>query len=307
MITLLLDGSVFTAEQARANGITPWCLTEMVRRGRARRLLYDAYVDAAVPDSVALRAQALCLVMPDSAVICRRTAAWLYGMDAYAPNERDQAVLIECVVLARLARVRRQGVMGWEETLAPEDICTVHGVRVTTPTRTVLDLARYAPRFMGLAAVDAFCHRRLTTQAELITCAQRFRGGRNIAVARRLVEWAEPLAESPGESWLRLRILDAGLPRPEAQVKVRDAAGRVIYRLDLGYPELRIALEYDGLEFHDSPEQREHDQKRRTELERRYGWDSYGFDRGDVLGVRPTVELVVGGLLGMEPLLPRRW
>jgi AbiEi antitoxin C-terminal domain len=307
MVALLLDGSVFTAAQAKSNGITAWCLAEMVRRGRVRRLLHDAYVDAQVPDTVELRARALCLVMPACAVICRRTAAWLYGVDAYAPNERDQALTVECVVPARLARVRRDGVRGWEETLDPEDLSTVHGVRVTTPTRTALDLARYAPRFMGLSAVDAFCHRALTTPSELMACAQRFCGGRNIAIARQLIGWAEPLAESPGESWLRLRILDAGFPRPQAQIKVYDTGGRMVYRLDLGYPALKIGLEYDGLEFHDSPEHRKHDVHRRRELDRIYGWDAYGFDRGDVLGMRPTVELVVGGLLGIEPLLPRRW
>jgi hypothetical protein len=307
MDELLLGGSVFMTAHARSVGISPWCLAGMVRRGQVRRLLDDAYVDAGVPDTVPLRAQALCLVMPPSAVICRRTAAWLYGIDAHAPNERAEALVVECVVPARLARVRRDGVRGWEETLAPEDVCTVHGVRVTTPTRTALDLARYAPRFMGLAAVDAFCHLLLTSQSELLACARRFRGGRNIAIARRLIGWAEPLTESPGESWLRLRILDAGFPRPEAQVKVRDELGRVIYRLDLGYPDRMIGLEYDGLEFHDSTDQRKHDAERRGDLERRYGWDMYGFDRGDVLGMKPTVELVVGGLLGMQPLLPRMW
>lgn len=307
MVALLLDGSVFTAAQARARGITAWCLAEMVRRGRVRRLLHDAYVDALVPDTVGLRAQAVCLVMPDSAVVCRRTAAWLYGVDAYAPDERDQAMVVECVVLSRLARVRRKGVRGWEETFAAEDITEVHGVRVTTPTRTALDLARYAPRFMGLAAVDTFCHRALTTPDELMACAQRFGGGRNIAIARQLVEWAEPLAESPGESWLRLRILDAGFPRPQAQIRILDGEGRLVYRLDLGYPELKIGLEYDGQEFHDSREDQEHDDRRRMRLQREFGWDTYGFRRGDVLGRQPAVELLVGGLLSMEPRLPRLW
>jgi hypothetical protein len=307
MSAIVFDGSVFTATQAKKNGISPWCLAGMVAHGRVRRLLHDAYVDAQVPDTVELRARALDLVMPDSAVICRRTAAWLYGIDAYAPNERDQVMRAECVVLARLSRVRRKDVHGREETLEPQDITMVQGVRVTTATRTAVDLARYAPRFMGLAAVDAFCHRGLTTPSELMTCAQRFPGGRNIAVARQLIDWAEPLTESPGESWLRLRILDAGFPRPRAQVKVRTAQGVVVYRLDLGYPGLMIGLEYDGLEFHDSTEDRDHDARRRIELDRRFGWDVYAFHRGDVLGRRPTVELVVGGLLGIAPLLPRRW
>ena len=304
---LLFDGRPFTAEQARAAGVSAWRLAEIVRLGRVRRLLYDAYVDALVADTVRLRANALCLVMPSSAVICRRTAAWLYGVDAYAPQERNQALFVECVVSARLARVRRQGVRGWEETLQREDICTIHGIRVTTPTRTAVDLARYAPRHMGMAAVDALCHLELTTPRDLMVCVERFRGGRNIARARRLVSWAEPKTESPGESWLRLRILDAGFPRPEAQIEVLDANGRLVYRLDLGYRGRMIGLEYDGMVFHDSMDDRDHDVERRTHLERAWGWVTYGFGRGDVLGTKPTVELMVGELLGMEPRLPRRW
>jgi len=308
MVSLLLDGKVFTATQAGAElGISAWHFGEMVAGGRVRRLLYDAYVDALVPDSVELRVEAVCLVIPPSAIICRRTAAWLYGIDAYAPHQRDQALMVECVVPARLPRVRRDGVEGREETLQPYDACTLAGVRVTTPTRTALDLARYAPRFMGLAAVDAFCQQQLTSPSQLLACVERFRGGRNIAIARKLISWAEPLTESPGESWLRLRILDAGFPRPEAQIKVLDTFGRLVYRLDLGYRDRSIGLEYDGLEFHDLQEQRDHDEKRRTRLDREFGWQTYGFDRGDVLGRRPTVELAVGELLSLEPLLPRTW
>lgn len=304
---LLLDGRPFTAAHAHDAGIARWTIAEMVAHGRVRRLLHDAYVDAQVVETVELRAQALSLVMPPRAVIARRTAAWLYGVDAYAPLERDKALIVECVVPARLARVRRDGVSGWEETMRPADICVVHGVRVTTPTRTAVDLARYAPRFMGLACVDAFCHQKLTTPDDLQECAERFRGGRNIRIARTLIGWVEPLTESPGESWLRLRVLDAGFPRPHAQIRVLDAAGCLVYRLDLGYPHLLIGLEYDGLEFHDSVDDRDHDTKRRTRLEKQFGWDTYGFDRGDVFGGRPTVELVVGGLIGIEPLLPRTW
>jgi hypothetical protein len=307
MLSLLMDGAVFTARQARVGGISGRTLTKLVLTGRVRRMLHDAYVDALVADTPELRCAAAALVMPPAAVICRRTASWVLGFDAYAPNARDEALRIECVVPARLARVRRQGMWGWEETLRPEDITEIGGIPVTTPTRTAVDLARYTPRFMGLAALDDFCHRGLTDPAQLMACAERFAGGRNIAIARQLIVWAEPLTESPGESWVRLRILDAGFPRPEAQIKMRDAWGREVYRLDLGYRRRRLGLEYDGLENHDSHEDREHDRARRERLEREFGWVTYGFDRGDVLGRNPVVELLVGELLEMEPRLPRRW
>jgi very-short-patch-repair endonuclease len=265
MIPLHFDGKAFTSRQARAAGMSRRQLTGLVAVGRVRRMLHDVYVDATVPDTVELRCEGVALVLPPAAVVCRRTAAWLFGFDAYAPDQRDECLVVECVVPARLARVRRDGVRG-----------------------------------------DDFCHRGLTTVPQLSACAERFAGGRNIAIARRLIRWAEPLTESPGESWLRLRILDAGFPRPDAQVRILDASGRLVYRLDLGYRELRLGLEYDGQEFHDSAEDREHDARRRQRLDREFGWETHGFGRGDVLGRVPTVELVVGGLLGLEPRLPRR-
>jgi hypothetical protein len=88
---------------------------------------------------------------------------------------------------------------------------------------------------------------------------------------------------------------------------MRDVSGREVYRLDLGYRKRRVGLEYDGLEDHDSDEDRAHDEERRARLEREFGWVTYGFDRGHVFGRKPLVELVVGEVLEMEPRLPRRW
>lgn len=307
MSPLVLDGCPFTAVEAHAAGVSRRDLAGLVRFGVVRRLLHDVYVDERVTDTVELRVAAVAKVLPPGAVVARRTAAWLYGIDVYGGRQRDQTLTVECVVPARRARVRRAGVRGWEETLLPEDVCSVNGVPGTTPTRTALDLARYSPRHLGLAAVDAFCHADLTTPYALQTCAERFRGGRFIARARELVGWAEPLTESPGESWLRLRILDAGLPRPRAQIRVCTLEGVEVFRIDLGYPDIRLGLEYDGREYHGSDEARAADRERRTRLRREFDWDAYGFDVDDVFGPNPQVEVLVGKRLGVTPLLPRMW
>ena len=60
-----------------------------------------------------------------------------------------------------------------------------------------------------------------------------------------------PRAESPGESWVRLEIIDNLFPPPVLQWSVR-RDGRELFLLDLAYPGLKIAIEYDGEEFHDS-------------------------------------------------------
>jgi len=203
--------------------------------------------------------------------------------------------------------MRHPGVRVVEAFLASRDVTERGGLRLTTPVRTALDLARHLTRPMALAALDAFTHAGLATVGELTSDLGPLKGFPGIVQARELVALTEPLTESPGESWLRLRIIDAGFPRPHAQIEVVDAYGRVVYRIDLGYPGLRLGFEYDGQEFHGSGEQQAHDTTRRDDLARRFDWPVYGFGRGDVLGRKPRVELAVGELIGREPILPRRW
>jgi very-short-patch-repair endonuclease len=92
------------------------------------------------------------------------------------------------------------------------------------------------------------------------------------------VPLADPKAESPAESAMRLLWLDAGLPPVTTQVPVHNALGVEVYRLDMGVPELRYAVEYDGVAWHSSPAQRAHDRRRRQWLREHDGWDI------DVLG-----------------------
>src|SRR2546425_688746 len=71
-------------------------------------------------------------------------------------------------------------------------------------------------------------------------------GGRGLINLRQVALHAEPKAESVMETRLRMLLVLAGLPRPEAQVPVHDRYGRFVGRPDLFYPELRLGLEYDG-------------------------------------------------------------
>ncbi|WP_345603124.1 DUF559 domain-containing protein [Pseudonocardia adelaidensis] len=84
-----------------------------------------------------------------------------------------------------------------------------------------------------------------------------------------LLDLASERADSPAESWIRLLVVENGLPVPEVNWPIADATGREIYRLDLAWPQLRIALEYDGIAAHAGRE--EHDALRRADLTRR-GW-----------------------------------
>jgi len=302
---LVNNGSPFHCRAAAMLGFTPKQLRLAVRGQILRRPLHSVYIDNRVLDTREVRLACLVLVMPEHAVVWGRTAAWLWGIDAFAPDE--QLLLVpECIVPHHQGRPAYADVRVVEGYLAPDAITNMGGVRVTTALRTALDLARRLPRPMALAALDAFAHARLVTLVDLKAGLRLLRHHPGIRQARELVALTEPATESVGESWLRLRIIDAGFPHPEPQIRLYDR-GVERYRLDLGFRSLRIGLEYDGELYHGALDQRTHDEQRRMMIKRDFGYDVFSFGRGDVLGRVPTVELTVGELLSLEPQLPRRW
>jgi Transcriptional regulator, AbiEi antitoxin/Protein of unknown function (DUF559) len=260
----------FTYRQAEALGITRQRLRQLVSQRQVRRVLRGVYQAADVPDTVLNRAKAAALVVSPDAVLCDRTAAWLHGVDVFRVYELDVLPSLEEFVLRHSPRVRRQHVCGGERDLAPEDIMEIGGVKVTTPLRTALDLGCRLNRSEALAALDAFCGVHELTQADLSKELPRYFRRRGVRQLRELIPLADGRAESPGESWTRLALVDSNLPLPELQWVIR-SAGRQLYRLDLAYVHARVCIEYDGEEFHTSPEQCRADERRRDWL-RAHGW-----------------------------------
>jgi hypothetical protein len=136
--------------------------------------------------------------------------------------------------------------------------------------RTALDLACGQSRRRALAALDAFMRTYGLTHEEMQRELTRYFRRRGVVQARQLVPVANPLAESPGESWVRMDIVDRGLPLPRLQWWVQ-RHGHDLYRLDMAFPKHRVAVEYDGREFHDDVVRRRRDEVRRTWL-RSQGW-----------------------------------
>jgi very-short-patch-repair endonuclease len=159
---------------------------------------------------------------------------------------------------------------------------------------------------MALGVADALAAAALVTPPELVAGVAESPGVRGIVQARRLAELVEPKTESMAESWLRLRVVDAGFPRPRVQIELFDEAGRCVYRLDLGWEDERVALEYDGEEYHSSAAQIAHDRVRRDMLETVYGWRILAVGKGEVLGPSLALERAIGELLSLEPRIRRR-
>ncbi|WP_328992948.1 hypothetical protein OG394_01630 [Kribbella sp. NBC_01245] len=303
------DGAPFTRAQAERGGWDHAKLRRHLANGLIRQVLKTVYVDALVPDSLELRAAALCLVTPLDAVICRRTAAWLFGIDTFALQERDGPLAIDTLRPGRHRAIRRSKVTGHSQTVLPGDVMIHRGLRVTTPAATAVHLARHLRRPYALSALDAMLHAGLLDHGQLCAAIGRYPKHPGIAQARELALFADPLTESPGESWLRLRLLDAGFPRPQAQVRVLTPRGE--RRIDLGYPDIeyhgrRIGLEYDSDQWHSGRRASFRDETRRLDLDD-VGWLILPVRRGDVWGRRVDLEYVVGEMLGIEPRLPRRW
>lgn len=238
----------FTTAQARDQGVSRSRLATLVGRDLIRPVLRGVYAAAQVVDTLEFRAASLALVVPPSAVVTDRTAAWLHQVDLLPRSAVHQMPPIE--VYSRTAsRVRRPDVASGERRLRDGDVMVVGGVLVTTKLRTALDLGRRLNRFESLAALDGLL-RAGVRHEELLAEVERFRGERGVVQLRWLAPLADPRAESPPESVLRLHWLDAtGMPPPEPQAWVYDG-GYPRYRIDLSNPTLRYGAEYNGRAFH---------------------------------------------------------
>jgi hypothetical protein len=250
----------FTTTQARTCGVSESALRSAVWR----QVLRGVWVHHSVPDSRQLRLGAVRLVLPAHATACGLAAAWLHGADVRREDDLD--VEVSCPEGHRIRS--RPGLRVRQEMLAPGDITTIDGLPVTTALRTAFDCARWLRGVERVVVVDALCHAGLTSIDEIRGyIASKYRL-RNLRVALAVLDLADPLAESAMETRVRVCIVEAGLPKPVSQHILADASGGFVARLDLSYPELRLAIEYDGA-WHWS--QRRADDRRRTRA-RELGW-----------------------------------
>lgn len=268
-----------TTAELRAMGITPKRLRLLAENGELRRLLRGVYVAGHVPDDIGLRVAATAKVVAPGHVVIDRTAAWLHGVDAFGFAETD--TVVETAVPSDANPSDRADVDGHKRSLGEQDLTTLAGVEVTTPLRTALDLG------CGLRRRDAFaamCGLARAGEFDATACVAelpRFAGRRGVCQLRGLSRLVDPRMESHREAWVYLELADAGLPLPEPQVWV-EIDGVPTYRLDFAYVGRRVAIEYDGQEFH-GPDEEEHDAARRAAL-RALGWTVVVVRRGDFHG-----------------------
>ncbi|MGY2704200.1 type IV toxin-antitoxin system AbiEi family antitoxin domain-containing protein [Nocardioides sp. HB32] len=285
-------GVPFTTATARSAGLSYQALSYLTRTGALRRPVAGVYVDAAVPDTISMRCDVVRLVVPPDCFICDRTAAWLHAGDrALGPGEHLAVPALCCFRPSDGGRLRNSLTDSGEREIAPHDLMQLHGLTVTTPLRTALDLGRLQPtRDLRLHGMDSMLGLGAFGHDELLAEVPRFNRRRGVVLLRVLAPLADPGSQSFGESALRLRWYDAGLPAPRTQIPVV-VGERVLYYIDMGLEELGIGAEYDGEAWHSSPEQREHDTVRRAHLIDVERWQIEVFRREHVFGHHQDADL----------------
>lgn len=249
----------FIGSEAVAKGT----VVKSALRTRYRKLFPDVYVNPEAELTPLVRARAGWLWSRRRGIVAGLSASAVHGaewVEVGAPLE-----------LLHYKRNPLPGVRVRGDRIEDDEIAVIDEIPVTTPARTALDLGCWYPTGESVAAIDDLMRATALTLVEMETLVERYPGRRGVQLARIAVRLADPGAQSPKETWLRLLLIRAGLPRPKTQIPVSDEFGDVTYYLDMGWEDVKIAAEYDGEQHRRDRWRYRWDIKRRETLER-LGW-----------------------------------
>lgn len=205
----------------------------------------------------ALWRAALLAIGPDAA-LSHRDAGALWRVVRGAPDP------VAITLPGANGRSKRRGIELHRAALPPGDVIVRDGLRVTSPARTLLDLAAIlAPRALERALDEAHYLNRVS--ARMLTETLDRNRGRCGATALRRVLADHELGSTRTETALEERFLmllrTAGLPEPRCQVWI----GR--HRVDFLWPALRLIVETDGEKAHRGKRRQARDADRDIALE----------------------------------------
>jgi hypothetical protein len=238
-------------------------LTRYELRSRYVALHQDVYMPKDAALTAVLRAKACWLRSRRRGILAGFSASAMHGAKWIDPAL--PAAIIDT------NRRRAPGAEVWEERIDDDEIGVIDGIRLTTPARTAVDLARRLPLDAAVAAVDALAQATELKMADVELLVDRYSGRRGMKVARTALALVDGGAQSPKETWLRLLLIRAGFPRPQTQIVVRNEWGWAEAYLDMGWEDIKVAAEYDGDQHRSSRVQYVRDIRRLEMLERR-GW-----------------------------------
>ena len=245
--------------------------SDAVRRGRLspyqlRTGYWAIHPDIYLPDGAApslrTRSEAALLWSGGGGVLAGLAAAALHGARWIDDDEPIELVWRNTHPPA--------GVIARNQRLDDDEITHVARLPVTTPARTAYDLARQLPRGQAVARLDALMRATPYSVEDVLLLAKRYPGARGQRRLRAALPLVDGGSASPKETWLRLLLVDAGLPPPSTQIPVHEN-WRLVGVLDLGWEKYKVAVEYDGDQHRTDRRQYVRDQRRLRKL-KAMGW-----------------------------------
>jgi hypothetical protein len=274
----------------------PFIGTEAVAAGLATRrqlksryvaVYRNVYLAKGIELTACSRAKAAWLWSGRAATLAGLSAAAVYGSRWIDPG-----------LPAELIRTGDEvdGIVIHRDKLAASEICVVDGMPTSTPARAGYDIGRRADLTPAVIRRDALARATGVCRKDVDTVLARHRGARGVVQLREALDLMDAGAESPQETRTRLLLVRRGLPTPQTQIAVFDDFGYRFARIDMGWEEWKVGVEYDGSQHWLDPAQRTWDIDRWAKLEAN-GWTIIRVS-GELLRYRPdvVVERVVDAL-----------
>jgi very-short-patch-repair endonuclease len=255
---------IFTTAQTVELGIDDRQLTALLRSGVIERRGRGLWRVTGAPPTAEAAALGAVLAHGEGALLARSSAAWLWDVPGHQLGDPH-------VLQPRDVHLPEGATPHTSRSLGTADATLRRGIPVTTPTRTLFDLAGDQHPLRTRRNMNDLMARGLVTPASLADALDRLarRGRPGIALMRRLIEEASEKA-APAGSGLELRVEEileaAGFRGIDRQVPLYDSLG-FIARVDFGHRRRRIAIEVDSERFHGGLVDRMVDEAKATRIE----------------------------------------
>jgi very-short-patch-repair endonuclease len=247
-----VQDNIITWEQLLDAGLRRGAILHRASEGSLHRRHRGVYLVGHAPPTPMGRARAAVLACGAGAVASHRTAAELWGLLPHSDGD------VDVIVVARNPGAHPGIKVHRVAAIDPAEVRQIRGLSVTSPTRTICDIAGTEPRNdIEHALQEARVHLRLT-DAQLKAVIERTPTKKGSAFIRRLLEAEDDTGHtrSRAERLMRAMAGDAGLPQPQANVRLHG------YLLDFVWRRRRLVVEVDGYASHGDRTAFERDRQR---------------------------------------------
>ena len=235
--------TIVAHRQLQPLGLGRHAIAYRVKSGRLHVVFRGVYSIVYGPlPPLALELAAL-LACGEKSFVSHRSSAFVWGMLKTPPPA------VEVSVVGRF-RASREGICVHRiRTIDRRELRRHEGLWISTPARSVLEVAETAPHNEIIDLVDKGVEGRLFTPSELEAVLRRNRGRRGAARLGAVLgsEDALTITRSRAEKAFLKLIRDAGLPRPD----VNQPLGP--YKPDFMWRKERVIVEVDSYGFHGGP------------------------------------------------------